>query len=454
MNILQKIRQYIHSPTREQRNEIVGDLSESASPGFDFFVLVVLSCSIATMGLITNSPAVIIGAMLVAPLMSPIIGLGMASIVGNGRLAESALSALLRGAVLAVLLSTVMTMINRRLPFVLLQELPNEVLARTHPSPIDLVIALAGGLAAAYAMTRPNISAALPGVAIATALMPPLCTVGVGLALERWDVAGGATLLFITNAITIAFAAALIFFLQGFAPERQAEGHIVPRSLIIAAILTLALLVPLSIYSIKFFNEANENRLINQVVIAKVARMNGSELVEFEVQHIQNGLNMIITVRTNTPLRIEQVTELQKAIATELQQPVSLKVNQIFAEQFDPQIPPSLTPTLTSTPTSTPGPSLTPTFIPTATGTFTLTPTATPTSALMLVIAPSFPVLKIYQSPGGPEIGVLSPGQVLTLLYGRQEFNGLIWVEVMDEEGRIGWIPEVYLQLITVTPPP
>ena len=453
MTMLQRLRQYIHPPSKDVRNIIIEDISDAASPGFDFFVLVVLSCSIATLGLITNSPAVIIGAMLVAPLMSPIVGLGLASILGNGRLAESAVSALVRGALLAVLLSAVMTWVNRNLPFVVLQELPNEIIARTHPSPIDLVIALAGGLAAAYAMTRPNLSATLPGVAIATALMPPLCTIGVGVALERWDVAGGALLLFVTNAITIAFAAALVFFLQGFAPTRRAEGQIIPQSLIIAALLTLALLIPLSLYSIKFFNEANENRLINEVVKVEVANMNGAELVDpLIVQHNQTGLDMIITVRTNTPLRYEQVIALQKSIATKLQEQVALKVNQVFAEQFDPLIPPTLTPTLTLTPTNTPGPSLTPTLIPTATKTFTVTPSATPTLGIVQAINTNIPPLRLYQSPGGPVIGQIRSGEQLTLLYGREEYDGLIWVEVMDGEGRIGWMPETYVHLITATP--
>jgi len=386
--------------------------------------------------------------------------LGLGSMIGNAKLLETALSALLRGALLAVLLSVIMTIVNRHLPFVLLQELPAEVLARTRPSPIDLVIALAGGLAAAYAMTRPNISAALPGVAIATALMPPLCTVGIGIALERWDVAGGASLLFVTNAITIAFAAALVFFLQGFVPERRSEDRIIPRTLVVAALLTLALLIPLSFYSIKFFNEASENRRINEVVNAAITNMNGSELVEFDVQHTQSGLDMVITVRTNTPLRYEQVTGLQKTIATELQQPVALKVNQVFAEQFDPLIPPTFTPTLTLTPTptltpsNTPGPSLTPTFIPTATATFTFTPSATPTPGLVQVVNTLIPPLRLYQTPGGPVIGLIRSGQVLTLLYGKQELDGLIWVEVMDNEGRVGWMPEAYLFDVTATPSP
>ena len=118
-------------------------------------------------------------------------------------------SALVRGAALAVLLSAAMTLINTYLPILTFQELPVEVLARTHPSPIDLLIALAGGLAAAYALTRANLSAALPGVAIATALMPPLCTVGIGLAFWNMEVAGGAALLFLTNAVTIAWPSAI-----------------------------------------------------------------------------------------------------------------------------------------------------------------------------------------------------------------------------------------------------
>lgn len=460
MKILQRLKKYIHPPTEQEKKEIIAEITDSASPGFDFFLLVVLSCSIATMGLVTNSPAVIIGAMLVAPLMSPIIGLGLGSIIGNARLVESALSALLRGAVLAVLLSALMTAINRNLPFVVLQELPEEVISRTHPSPIDLVIALAGGLAAAYAMTRPKISAALPGVAIATALMPPLCTIGIGIAMERLDVAGGAALLFATNAVTIAFAAAVVFFIQGFTPQRKLYDRIITRTLVSSASLTMVLLIPLSFYSIKFFNEANRNRLVNEVVASEVARMNGSELVDLDVQHVQDRLDMVITIRTNTPLRYEQVTGLQKTIATNLQQPVSLKVNQVLAEQFDPLIPPTFTPTPTlpstntPSPTVTPGPSLTPTFIPSATPTLTSTPTSTPTPGMVQVMNTQLPLLRMYQAPGGPVIGLIRSGQVLTLLYGRQEVGGLIWVEVMDAEGRKGWIPETYLILVTATPSP
>jgi len=449
MSVFQFIRRFLHPPGEQEKRQIVEEIAQSATSSFDFFLLVVLSCSIATLGLITNSPAVIIGAMLVAPLMSPIIGIGLASITGNDRLAQRSATALFYGAGLAILLSTLMTLVNIYLPFVVLQELPNEVLARTHPSPIDLVIALAGGLAAAYALTRPNISAALPGVAIATALMPPLCTVGIGVALSRWDVAGGAALLFLTNAITIAFAAALVFFVLGFTPETR-----IPRTLTISAIIILLLLVPLTYYSVQFFQQASENRQINEVVTREVTRI-GAELVELTTLHTANGLDMVITVRTTAPLQYAQVVTLQKGIVDGLGRSVSLKVNQIFAERLDPLIPPTATPTSTPTLTHTPGPSPTgtPTRIP-PTPTSTATATATSTPALVQALNTSLPRLQLYQSPNGPVIGQLRARQTLTLLYGRQVVDGLVWVEVMDSEGRIGWIPELYVSLITATPNP
>jgi uncharacterized hydrophobic protein (TIGR00271 family) len=458
----------------DKRKAVIDEVTPSASPRFDFFLLVVLSCSIATLGLITDSPAVIIGAMLVAPLMSPLIGIGMASVTGNAKLLRASASALLRGVFLAIALATLMTIVNNQLPFFNMQELPAEVMARTRPTPIDLVIALAGGVAAAYAMTQPNISAALPGVAIATALMPPLCTVGIGVALNRWDVAGGALLLFITNAVTIAFASVLVFFLRGFSSSLRIKNHQIPRSLILAALLTVLLLVPLTYFSLKFFTEASENRLINSVVAKEVSKLGGAELVELNVNRNDSNLDMVITIRTGSALRYEQVVGLQKAIVDGINQPISLKVSQVIAENLDPLIPPTPTQTPTQTLTSTPGPSPTATITPTPTNTasptqtvsptFTLTstntptslpsatPTATPTPAEGEIVGFSFPGRAIYQRPGGPIIGYLFPGQKVIILYGQATHNGLVWIEIQDADGRIGWIPEVYLHIIIPTP--
>lgn len=464
---------------RERRAEVQVQLRNNSHPEFSFFLLVVLSAGIATLGLLTNSPAVIIGAMLVAPLMSPIIGLGLASLAGDTRLLRDAASALLRGAILAIIISTLLTWIDIRLPFFYFEadNLPGEVLSRIRPSPLDLAIALMGGLAAAFALAMPNISAALPGVAIATALMPPLCTVGIGLATRLWPVAFGAFLLFVTNAITIAFAATLVFFALGFVPRFRKGNRLLPRSLQISALLTVGLLFPLTYYSVQFVQQATQDRLIREIVLEKVADMGNVELVEWQSERSSNALHLNLTVRTLRPLLYQDSVSLQQEIGAGLQaagvlneqDAVEVVINQILTAQLDPLVPPTPTSTPTATRTSTPGPSPTSTSTststpthtatptetatPTSTSTNTATPTATPTPALAEVTIVRLPPLQLRQWPGGPEIGpVLRNGMLLTVLYGSQTQDGLVWVEVVDSEGRVGWVPQFYLVVITPSP--
>lgn len=450
----------------KQRNEVTREITSDATPQFDFYLLVVLSSSIATLGLVTNSAAVIIGAMLLAPLMSPLIGIGLASINGDTKLLRSSLDALLRGALFAVGLSFILTLFNRFLPFVSLQELPAEIIARTRPSPIDLLIALAGGIAAAYALTNPNLSATLPGVAIATALMPPLCTVGIGLALMDWKVAGGALLLFLTNAITIAFASAIVFFLRGFGGRSADDNDRSIRSLRNSAILVLTLLIPLTYISVDFFIKAAENRRINDVVAQQVGKLPSTELVEINLHRNGENIDMELTLRSNDYMTYQQVVDLQEAIVGGIEMPVALKVNQVLAERLDPLIPPTATPTPTITLTPTPGPSLTPSITPTPTASLTphpsLTPSEVPTATSTITATPvggkawaaTLPPLQLYQIPGGPVIGTIRLNQPLEIFDQRQVYKGLTWIYIADADGRLGWIPEVYLQVYTPTSTP
>lgn len=464
MRVLRFFRRLARPIDKERRAEVQVKLREASHPGFDFFLLVVLSCTIATMGLLTDSPAIIIGAMLVAPLMSPIIGLGLASITGDGRLLRDALVGLIQGAALAVFVSTLGAWMNSNLPFILLQEIPAEVIARTHPSPIDLTVALAGGLAAAYALAQPHLSSALPGVAIATALMPPLCTIGIGLALGRLDIAGGAVLLFLTNTVTIAFAATLVFFSLGFAPRPNKTSNRLPRSLLISAILTFGLLVPLTYVSVDFVRQASESRRIESVVREEVANTVNAELVDLRVLSSGETLVMRITLRTARPMLHQESVDLQEAIAGRLQRPVDLVINDVIATRLDPKIPPTLThtptpgpaPTATRTPTLTSTASPTPTQTPTSTPTptATLTSTSTPTPSLARIAQTQGEGLRLRQSPEGPIIGVLREGDFVTVLYGVEIVNGWVWVEVQDAEGRLGWVPQMFVAIVTLTPTP
>lgn len=153
---------------------------------------------IASVGLNVNSTAVIIGAMLISPLMGPIVGMGYGAAVADLRLIRSAAGTLLAFTALSLTTSTLYFLLSP------LNEPGSELLARTSPSLWDVLIAAFGGAAGMVAVTRRSFSNIVPGVAIATALMPPLCTVGFGIAHQRWDMAAGALFLFLINGVFIA----------------------------------------------------------------------------------------------------------------------------------------------------------------------------------------------------------------------------------------------------------
>ncbi|MFM8899134.1 MAG: DUF389 domain-containing protein [Burkholderiales bacterium] len=155
---------------------------------------------IASVGLNVNSTAVIIGAMLISPLMGPIVGVGYGAAVADLRLIRTAGLNLLVFAALSLLASTLYFTLSP------LNEPGSELLARTSPSLWDVLIAAFGGAAGMVAITRRSFNNIVPGVAIATALMPPLCTVGFGIAHRRWDMAAGALFLFLINSVFIAVA--------------------------------------------------------------------------------------------------------------------------------------------------------------------------------------------------------------------------------------------------------
>jgi hypothetical protein len=370
----------------------------------------------------------------------------------------------IQGAIVAVVVSFLWTWLNRNLPFILLQDVPGEVLARTNPTPIDLTVAVAGGIAAAYALAQPHLSAALPGVAIATALMPPLCTIGVGLALDRMDVAGGAGLLFVTNAVAIAFAATLVFFALGFGPKPITVTNRLPRSLIFAAFLTITLLVPLTYISVNFARNASEASRIEDVVQEEVVRVLNSELVELSVNREGDVVSMNMTLRTARPLYYQDSIALQEAIAGRLQEPIELVLNSVIVSQLDPRVPPTHTPTptigpsptatRTATPTRTATATATQTSTSTATPTETNTPTTTPTPSVALVDNTFGDGLRLRQFPEGPIIGTMREGDPIVVLYGIDIVNGLVWIEVMDKDGRVGWVPQMFTTIVTVTPTP
>ena len=205
-------------PDKEGQKNIYNNVLGDAKPDRYYFVMVILSCTVATYGLLANSTAVVIGAMLIAPLMGPILAGALAVATNSNEMLKISAKTEALGAVTAVILAALLTLV---LPH---SELTPEVMARTTPTILDLVIALASGAAGTYAICVKPQGATLPGVAIATALMPPLCVVGIGLAKQSFSVVSGAFLLFLANMIAINVAAIAMFELAGFSRESCQGG--------------------------------------------------------------------------------------------------------------------------------------------------------------------------------------------------------------------------------------
>ncbi|MEO1272608.1 MAG: DUF389 domain-containing protein, partial [Myxococcota bacterium] len=194
---------------REARIELFDRLQTGARWNFDFLVLMALATSIAALGLIQNSTAVVIGAMLVAPLMMPLIAAGLALVQGNEVLMRTSIRSIFYGFFLALMIGVVCGFLSPN------RALTSELAARGAPTLLDMGVALLSGIAAAYALSRANLSAALPGVAIAAALVPPLATVGISLSLGEFTNATGSAMLFATNAVLIILGASATFWASG-----------------------------------------------------------------------------------------------------------------------------------------------------------------------------------------------------------------------------------------------
>ncbi|MCF6226675.1 MAG: TIGR00341 family protein, partial [Xanthomonadales bacterium] len=264
---------------------------------FRMGVLLVLSTIIATAGLLSDSAAVVIGAMLVAPLMTPVMA-AAAVVMGWQKRFYSALWLVLAMGLGALLLSSLLTLLSPEIVFI-----PEQVLARTRPTYFDLLIALAAGAAGAYTITRKE-SNAIPGVAVAVALLPPLASAGILLTSGEYELATRAVVLFLTNLVAMILAAALTFLAVGVSPAsaRKRSAAFIKNKLYLFLVLTLSISVPLWFYTDKvLFNphylaaksEVLQNWLLeNELELTDVDFKNDTRTLSFSFTGPRQPLNI------------------------------------------------------------------------------------------------------------------------------------------------------------------
>lgn len=253
-------------------------ISEGVSlRGYNLWILV---CSIilASIGLDTNSTAVIIGAMLISPLMSPILGVGLSLAIHDRQM----LIRSLRNFFIAVVISLAASILYFFLSP--LGEPTSELQARTFPTLLDVLVALFGGIAGIVSISRHDQTNAIPGVAIATALMPPLCTAGFGIATAHWNYFFGAFYLFFINAVFISLATYLIVRYLHFPEKEFVNTKMAKQYRQWFIILSIAALTP----SIYFLYTVYKNEVIKkeiQALVLEPIRKQGNEILKWEEQN-------------------------------------------------------------------------------------------------------------------------------------------------------------------------
>jgi uncharacterized hydrophobic protein (TIGR00271 family) len=275
---------------------------------FRFGTLIILSTTIAALGLIASSAAVVIGAMLVAPLMTPILAVAAALVHGQIRRLGVSTAVLVGGTVAAIATGWV---VSRLAPGTLTAaELTPELLARTGPSLLDLGVAIAAGLAGGYVLTHPRAGSSLPGVAIAVALVPPLATVGISLELGSTSAAEGALLLFTTNLVAIVLSAMTVMLVSGFVPSDtrlMVKGRL-RIGFAVAILATIGVAVPLTWHTL----DAVRDQGFTREVIRAVREWDPtSRIIELEADIGESQASVDLVVASNrTPVPAWRLAEL------------------------------------------------------------------------------------------------------------------------------------------------
>ena len=289
----------------------------------------ILICAIfvASLGLNTNSTAVIIGAMLISPLMGPIIGFGTALGIYDFELLKKSLRNLGLTTLFSVLTATIYFILTP------ITDSGSELLGRTQPNIYDVLIAFFGGAAGMIAASTKSKGQVLPGVAIATALMPPLCTAGYGIATGQWHFFFGAFYLFLINSVFIALATYLVVRLLRFPPKvflDRARGRKVHRILMVIATCTI---IPAVYLSIGMVRDSIATRNAKSFVEKELA-LTSTQVVKYTLG-TQNGVKVLDVVLLGVPLQNSQIDSLQNRLKEYGLAGTQLLVHQGFEDKTD-----------------------------------------------------------------------------------------------------------------------
>jgi uncharacterized hydrophobic protein (TIGR00271 family) len=291
-----------------------------------FVVLLFLSTVIATYGVIGDSVATVIGAMIIAPLMRPIMATAAALVMGDMKRAGSSFLMVLASVAGVIGIAWLLTELS--IVTIISIESNSQFSSRISPSMIDLYAALASGAAGAFAMSRKDVADSLPGVAIAISLVPPLCVMGIGLAEGEWNAAGGAFLLFLTNFLSILLAGGGVLALLGLsaAATRGLSPNARRSAFIVIAIGIVLVAIPLGGTTTRIYQQ----KLIKRETISLAQEwMKGTDYGIREVNVTGNQVTLAIYGSGERP----ELPELGSKLGASLDQSIDIRLVVVPSEQ-------------------------------------------------------------------------------------------------------------------------
>lgn len=292
-----------------------------------FWTLLVLSEVIATLGVLADSTAVVIGAMLVAPLMTPIMGVSAAIVSGWLKRVTTSFLTVVGGVIVAISVAWIVAVWA---PHLVPIASNSQITSRVSPTMLDLMVAIAAGAAGAYTLVDRRVSSSIAGVAIAVALIPPLGVVGVTLQTGRYDDAAGAFLLFLTNLVAIILAASIVFLISGFAQLTQLrESKDKVRTFMVTVILGLLLVtVPLLFTSQEIVTNASRQSTAQETVDTWVG--SDSDLTVASVKVDGHLVSVTLAGQGDVPSVADLETDLEASLDTDVTVRVELFPSEVF----------------------------------------------------------------------------------------------------------------------------
>lgn len=319
----------VTSKSGEQLDSIRKSIQSNAAFDFPYVTMNALAAVIATYGLLADSTAVVIGAMIVAMLLGPLMGIAMALVDANNRLLKEAMLAEVGGAVLVFAIALVIGRVHQDVP------LGAAIISRTAPNLMDLFVALAGGAAGAYVTVKPRISTGLVGVAIATAVVPPLCACAITLARGEVQMAFGGFLLFLANLVAIQFASSVVFVLNGYHDIGRVMGESRKSLLFLHGPSIVLLLVLTGVLGLNLQRTLSSRRFEMQVRKALVGQLHslpGTYLADVRIEPNRRRTLVTAVVRTPYSLEPRQVALMQSSIPNH-NPPVELHIRSVLTKE-------------------------------------------------------------------------------------------------------------------------